>query len=519
MPSQVTHGFGSFTVRSADYYIDPTIDPHTVNLLERFMASVSALNGELMNRLDAPTPGCIEFQSDRTLPVEAYTLDVTPEGVNIGSNSYNGFLYATITFFQMLPANIQADGPVKGQKAVLPVVSIKDQPRFSYRGMHLDCARHMFSTDEVKKYLMLMANYKLNVLHWHLTDDQGWRFESKKYPRLNEISAYRDGTMVGNDFNSCDSIRYGGYYTQEEMKEIVVYASLLGITIIPEIDLPGHMVAALAAYPELGCTGGPYKVWTRWGISDDVLCPGKEETFTFIEDILDEVCSVFPGGYIHIGGDECPTTRWQHCPDCQRRIRELHLHSVPGRTKEQYLQNYVTNRVQMYLASKGRRMIGWDEVLEGGVLPGATIMSWRGTEGGIKAANMGFNAIMTPTSYLYFDYYQSDQKDLEPLSIGGYQPIEKVYSYDALEGVPADAQDHILGVQANLWTEYIATDRHLEYMLLPRLAALSEIQWCSPDNKDFDRFRRSMDRHRQYYDAIGVAYHKGLWGEYGLTEE
>ena len=375
--------------------------------------------------------------------------------------------------------------------------------------MHLDCSRHFFSVQEVKKYLDVMALHKMNRFHWHLTDDQGWRVEIKKYPKLTEIGAFRNGTVIKKDWNSNDGIRYGGYYTQEQMKDIVAYADKLGITVIPEIDLPGHMMGALAAYPELGCTGGPYEVWTRWGVSGQVLCPGKEAMFTFLEDVFTELMEIFPSEYIHIGGDECPKEEWEKCPECQARIKELGLKDSNGQTAEQYLQSYVTARVQKFLNDHGRKIIGWDEILEGELAKGATVMSWRGVKGGIQASSMGFDVIMTPNTYCYFDHLQSQDLDKEPFSIGGDLPLEKVYSYDPLEGLDGQQQKHILGVQANLWTEYIATPEHLEYMQLPRLDALSEVQWCDPSRKNIERLKTALkDKLFKIYDTMGYNYRK-----------
>ncbi|MDE5733112.1 MAG: family 20 glycosylhydrolase, partial [Bacteroidales bacterium] len=299
----------------------------------------------------------------------------------------------------------------------------------------------------------------------------------------------------------------GCWFSQEQIKEIIRYADSKGITVIPEIDLPGHMLAALAAYPELGCTGGPYEVWGRWGISKDVLCAGKESTMQFLEDVLSEICGLFPSEYIHIGGDECPKVRWEACPVCQAKITELGLNDDGRHSAEHYLQSYVMERMEKFLASKGKRTIGWDEILEGEVAPDATVMSWRGTEGGIQAVRMGHDAIMTPNSYFYLDYYQSEDKENEPLAIGGFLPIEKCYSYEPFtEDMTEEEKGHILGVQANLWTEYIATPEHLHYMLLPRLAALSEVQWCNKDNKDWERFAADAPRFCAIYDAMGYNY-------------
>ena len=333
--------------------------------------------------------------------------------------------------------------------------------------------------------------------------------EIKRYPELTLIGGYRSGTMIGRDFNSDDGIRYGGYYTQDQIREVVDYAARLGITVVPEIDLPGHMLAAMSAYPWLGCSGGPYEAWHKWGVADQVLCAGKESTYEFLENVLSEIADLFPGEYIHIGGDECPKTEWEDCPHCQAKIAELGLKDDDRFSAEQYLQCYVTARMQDFLAGKGKKIIGWDEILEGELAKGATVMSWRGVDGGKEAASHGFDAIMTPTSYCYFDYMQSKDTDKEPVGIGGFVPLEKIYGFEPLEGMPEGAGKHILGVQANLWTEYIATEEHLQYMLLPRLLALSEVQWCCPENKDFDGFRSKLVEHElKILDIMGYNYRR-----------
>ena len=349
----------------------------------------------------------------------------------------------------------------------------------------------------------------MNKFHLHLTDDQGWRIEIKKYPLLTEIGSVRKGTCIKKDFNSNDGVPYGEgmWYTQEQIREVVAYAAAKGIDVIPEIDLPGHMVAALAAYPELGCTGGPYDVWTRWGISEDVLCAGNEKVYEFLEDVLTEVCELFPYEYIHIGGDECPKVRWEQCPKCQARIKALGLKDRDGHSAEHYLQSYVMTRMEKFLNEKGRKVIGWDELLEGEVAPNATIMSWRGEEGGLAAARLGHDAIMTPNTYFYLDYYQSADVANEPFGIGGYLPVEKCYSYEPYpEGMTQQEKEHILGVQANMWTEYVADVNHLHYMVLPRMAALSEVQWCGADRKDWSRFYNAADRFCSMYDTMGYNY-------------
>ena len=391
-------------------------------------------------------------------------------------------------------------------------MKIADAPRFAYRGMHLDVARHFFSVDEVKRYIDVMAIHKLNTLHWHLTDDQGWRIEIKRYPELTAVGSIRKATVVRKEWGTYDGTPYGGFYTQDEIRDVVKYAADRGVTVIPEIDLPGHMLAALTAYPELGCTGGPYEVWGRWGVADDVLCPGREKTFEFLEGVLTEVMELFPSEYIHIGGDECPKVRWEKCPRCQAKIRQLGLKDDGEHTAEHYLQSYVTDRIGKFLAQHGRRIIGWDEILEGRAPSDAVVMSWRGSEGGIAAAKLGHDVIMTPNSHFYFDYYQSLDTDAEPFGIGGYIPTEQVYSYDpAFPELTPEQQKHILGVQANLWTEYVLSDEHLEYMLLPRLAALSEVQWCLPETKDWNRFIGSF-RMDEIYSQMGYEFAKHIFG-------
>jgi hexosaminidase len=515
-PQKVEMRTGSFGMKGTPVFISGSLDKMSAKAAEEFAGHLSTVTGKENDIIKKQTKRCISFDTDASLAREGYKINVERNGVKITASSYTGFLYAIQTIKQMLPVEIYGTKCERRAKWKLPCVSISDKPRFAYRGMHLDCARHFFSVEEVKRYLDIMSVYKLNVFHWHLTDDQGWRIEIKKYPKLTEIGAYRNGTMVGHDFSSNDGIRYGGFYSQEEIKDVINYAAGLGITIIPEIDLPGHMAAALASYPEFGCTGGPYEVWTRWGISKNVLCPGKEASFKFIEDVLTEVMDLFPSEYIHIGGDECPKDSWKECPDCQKRIKELGLKSDKNHSAEQYLQNYVTARVQKFVNDHGKKIIGWDEILEGNPAPGATIMSWRGVKGGIQAANMGFDAIMTPNKYVYFDYLQSKEKDKEPLAIGGYLPVDSVYTYEPYNGLKESARKYIIGVQANLWTEYIATNAHLEYNLLPRLAALSEVQWCNPENKNWERFRRSLKHQTRIYDTMGYVYCKDVFGIIGL---
>ena len=516
MPDQVTVNDGTFCVKGAAVHFDDDLDEASAAAVLRFVDAIETATGTQCKW----TEGGMIFRANPSLAAEQYSINITPKSVTVEASALNGFVYACETLKQMLPAAIYGKEAVKADW-VLPCVSILDKPRFGYRGMHLDPCRHFFSIEETKRYLDVMTAYKLNRFHWHLTEDQGWRMEVKKYPRLTEVGAWRNGTMIGKDWGSNDGIRYGGFYTQEEMKEIVDYAAARGITVIPEIDLPGHMVAALAAYPELGCTGGPYEVWTRWGVAPDILCAGNEQIYTFLEDVLTEVMDIFPSEYIHIGGDEAFNESegipWEHCPKCAAKMRQLGIKKGP--VAKHYLQNYVTARIQQFLNDHGRKIIGWDEILEGELAKGATVMSWRGVEGGIKAAAKGFDAIMTPSSHLYFDYYQGQERDKEPLAIGGFLPLDKVYSYEPFDGLVPGSEKHILGVQANLWTEYIPTPEQLEYMLLPRMCALSEIQWCAADKKDFARFDASLDHAFAIFDAMGLNYSMDCRGLIGLDRQ
>lgn len=437
---------------------------------------------------------------------EGYVLTTPPEGININGQTENGVFYGIQTIRKSIPAE------AKEATILIPAGEIKDEPRFSYRGMHLDVGRHFFPKEFMKKYIDLLALHNMNTFHWHLTDDQGWRIEIKKYPKLTEIGSQRSRTVIGRNTQEYDNTPYGGFFTQEEAKEIVKYAQERYITVIPEVDLPGHMLAALAAYPEMGCTGGPYEVCPRWGIFEDVLCIGNDQTMQFLEDVMNEIIEIFPSKYVHIGGDEAPRTRWEKCPKCQARIKTEGLKADKNHTAEDRLQSYCMTRIEEFLNSKGRQIIGWDEILEGDVAPNATVMSWRGMEGGIKAAQLGHDVIMTPTSFCYFDYYQTaDTKD-EPLGIGGYVPIEKVYSLEPVPAVLTEEQSkHILGAQANLWTEYIHSSEHVEYMVLPRMAALAEVQWTQPEKKDFKDFTKRLARLMKFYQRDGFNYAKHVF--------
>lgn len=506
-PQHAVQYDGSLCVKGASISVSTDMDAPSIAAVERFAKKLENATG-FEHKVSTGRRATIEFAVNPELADEAYTIDVTSRKVYVKASGLNGFIYAIQSIYQMLPAEIYGKNTCSELDWSLPYCEIKDAPAFAYRGIHMDPSRHFFPLEEVYRYIDVMEMYKLNRLHWHLTDDQGWRVEIKALPRLTEIGSRRKGTLIGHGRyrGPIDNVEVSGFYTQDEIRDVIAYAAERGITIIPEIDLPGHMLAALAAYPELGCKGHGYEVWPRWGVSDQVLCVGNEDTFKFLETVLGEICDLFPSEYIHIGGDECPKKEWHKCPKCQALIKKLGLKDGNGFTAEQYLQNYVTKRMQDFLATRGRKIIGWDEILEGELAPGATVMSWRGSAGGQMAASKGFDAIMTPYSHFYFDYYQSEDQDSEPLAIGGYIPVEKVYAYDPFDAVAPENHHHIIGVQANVWSEYIATCEHLEYMLLPRLLALSEVQW-SLDNRDWTRFRANLVGHEfKVLDEAGYNY-------------
>ncbi|NDV79555.1 glycoside hydrolase family 20 protein [Dysgonomonas sp. 511] len=432
---------------------------------------------------------------------EAYSLTVNANRIVIDGACEAGVFYGVQTLRKAIPVQ---DSEVE---VVFPAVEIKDYPRFGYRGMHLDVSRHFFPLDFVKKYIDILALHNINRFHWHLSDDQGWRIEIKKYPELTKIGSQRAQTLIEKKDGEYDGKPYGGYFTQNEAREVVEYAAKRFITVIPEIDLPGHMQAALASYPELGCTGGPYKVAEDWGVFEDVLCAGNDTVYTFLENVFSEIIEIFPSEYIHVGGDECPKARWKECPKCQAKIKALKLAADATHTKEDRLQSHMIGYVEKFLNSKGRQIIGWDEILEGGLAPNATVMSWRGVEGGIEAAKQHHDVIMSPNSYIYFDYYQGEDKDSEPLAFGGYLPVQKVYSLEPVsKSLADDEKKYIIGAQANMWTEYINNTQQVEYMLMPRIAALSEVQWCKPENKDYEKFLPRLAGLMKYYKKMGYNY-------------
>ena len=509
-PVRLTPGAGSFAITAATkIYVGPKNDE-----LRRIGQSLSQEIGRatgVQPPVVQSTPGKQRAGSiyltlstpspTDSLGAEGYTLSVQPSQVTLAANQPAGLFMGMQTLRQLLPVQ-------RGASASLPAMEVVDKPRYSWRGMHLDVCRHFFSTEFVKKYIDYLAMHKMNTFHWHLTDDQGWRIEIKKYPKLTAVGGYREGTLIGHYGEKVpryDNVRYGGFYTQEQIKEVVKYAQDRYITVVPEIEMPGHALAALTAYPELSCTGGPFKVGQTWGVFDDIFCAGNEQTFAFLQDVLTEVMPLFPSKIVHIGGDEAPKTRWKTCPKCQARIKAEHLKD------EHELQSYFVQRMEKFVNSKGKTIIGWDEILEGGLAPNAAVMSWRGMEGGTAAARQKHQVVMTPGEFVYFDHAQGDPA-LEPLNIGGYLPLEKVYSFDPTpKELTAAERKYILGAQANLWTEYIPTEQQVEYMVLPRMSALAEVLWTPVSQKNWESFKVRMQPQYQRYAALGANYAKSAF--------
>ena len=434
---------------------------------------------------------------------EGYTLSVSPEKIVINSNKPAGIFYGTETIYQLLPV----DKPnVKNTIAVLiPAVEIVDKPRFPWRGLMLDVGRYFYSVDFIKQYINELAMHKMNTFHWHLTEDHGWRIEIKKYPRLTEVSAWRDGTQFDRFKDHINHNPHGGYYTQDQIREVVKYAQERYINIVPEVEMPGHTLAVLVAYPELSCTGGPFKIPLNWGIQKDIYCAGNEKTFEFLENVLSEVADLFPSPVIHIGGDEAPKDRWNACPKCQKRIKDEHLKD------EHELQSYFVRRIEDFLKTKNKKIIGWDEILEGGLAPNAMVMSWRGEEGGIAAAKQHHKVVMTPSPYTYLDYYQGEPYH-EPAAIGGLLTLEKVYSYEPIPAVlTAKEASYIQGIQGNLWAEYVHSPEKAEYMAFPRAAAIAEIGWSQPQNKNWENFKQRMETQYKRYELAGINYSKSAY--------
>jgi len=470
-------------------------------LLQDFLKSKN-IKSHITKSIPAHGPRVVfSLVENESFEGDGYRLTTNNDGVAIEAHNGAGLFYGMQSLLQLFASNGNTE---------LPLVTIVDQPRFTWRGLHLDVGRHFFPVTFIKKYIDAMSHYKLNTFHWHLTEDQGWRIEIKKYPKLQEIAAFRKETVIGkantrtrNEPHRYDGVRHGGFYTQDEVKEVVAYAAQRYVTIVPEIEMPGHALAALAAYPSLGCTGGPYEVATTWGIFDDVFCAGKETTFQFLQDVLDEVIPLFPGKYVHIGGDECPKTKWEKCPYCNERMRTEKLKDAHA------LQSYFIQRMEKYINGKGKQIIGWDEILEGGLAPNATVMSWRGEEGGIAAAQQHHDVIMTPSKWLYLDYHQDSTQQL---LVGSFLPVSKVYSYEPVSSqLTSDQEKYILGTQANVWTEYMATEKQVEYMVYPRAIALAEIAWSPKQKRNYQNFVERLKRNRPLLDALEINYAKQVF--------
>ena len=461
----------------------------------------------------------IAIKKDSTLPLEGYTLSVYDLGIIIKAKDASGAFYAIQTLRQLMPISLEKQKGFQEKEFYISKVYIKDAPTFKYRGMHLDVGRHFFSKEFVKEYIANLAMLKMNYFHWHLTEDQGWRIEIKQYPKLTEIGAYREETLIGH-FNDApieyDGKKYGGFYTQEDIKEIVEFAKKHQVTVIPEIEIPGHSQAAISAYPELGCSGKQVSVARTWGVFPNIYCP-NEQTFIFLENVLTEVIDLFPGEYIHIGGDEAPKKHWKECDHCQRLIKDLDLKD------EQGLQSYFITRIETFLNSKGKKIIGWDEILEGGLAPNATVMSWRGTQGAIDAAKEGHDVILTPNSHAYFDHYQSNRQD-EPLAIGGFLPLKKVYSFNPIPPeLIKEEKKYVLGAQGNVWTEYMKTEDQVEYMVFPRILAMSEVLWSGATKNietGYLEFLSRLEPFLKRLNVLNINYANHLYElEAGLIKE
>lgn len=485
----------------------------TIDLFARQLRISTGYQLPILDRSDMPKSNAVVFQYDHDTAFEneAYKIEVEKDNVNISAGADVGFFYAVQTLLQLLPPEVYSTERVKNIQWKIPCVSISDKPRFGWRGAHLDVSRHFFPKEFIKTYIDILAFHKMNIFHWHLTDDQGWRIEIKKYPKLTEVAAWRVDREQ-QDWNRREPQRegekatYGGFYTQDEIRDIVQYAADRHITIIPEIEMPAHTTAVLAAYPQFSCTGGPFTVLPGgyWPVTD-IFCAGNDSTFEFIQDILTEVMDLFPGEYIHIGGDEANKMEWKECPKCQARIKK------EGLKDENELQSYFIKKIEKYLISKHRRLIGWDEILEGGLAPEATVMSWRGIVGGIEAARANHDVIMSPNTHCYFDFYQG-REAYEPRAIGGYIPLSKVYSFEPVpDYLTTEQASHILGAQANLWTEYIPTPEHAEYMLLPRLAAIAEITWSPKESHQWKTFVPRVEQQLKRYDVLHYNYAKSAY--------
>ena len=500
-PQKLEVAKGQFKITNTTPIIVPAGDTEVRKIAEQLSTKIKVVWGYENQITETLKPNGLRFINNAAFAEEAYELKVSPQNIEITASNPKGHFYGYQTLLQLLPIEIFGASRISKTILAAPACTVTDEPRFPYRGIMLDVSRHFFPADFIKKLIDNLAVNKINTLHWHLTDDQGWRIEIKKYPKLTEVGSIRKESMVGHyREQKFDGKPYGGFYTQDQIKDIVAYAKSKYVTVIPEIEMPGHAMGALTAYPELGCTGGPYEVRTLWGVEDKVYCP-SEKTFSFLEDVLTEVMDLFPSKYIHIGGDECPKDSWKASAFCQDLMKK------EGLKDEHELQSYFIRRIDKFVTSKGRRIIGWDEILEGGLSPNATVMSWRGIEGGIEAAKQMHDVIMTPTSYMYLDYYQGNPAK-EPLAIGGFLNLEKTYSFEpqVAELNPEQAK-YILGVQGNLWTEYVKTPQHAEYMLFPRALAIAEIGW-SDKTKNFINFSSRLDTHLKRLELMAVNYSK-----------
>jgi hexosaminidase len=516
-PVEVIEGSGYFTLSKSTLIIANSDEMHNAAMLNFYLKKLYGFSLTIKNSYSKDDTGnfiILDNSKTATTKKDEYHLTVTADKIHIKASGNEAIFYGIQTLLQLLPADASSSADMDFQ---IPQVTITDYPRFQYRGMHLDVGRHFFGPDEIKKYIDYLAFHKFNTFHWHLTEDQGWRIEIKRYPRLTSVGGFRNGTVIGHyPGTGNDSIHYGGFYTQKEVKEIVKYAQDRYITVIPEIEMPGHSSAAIAAYPQLSCFPNedtevkPNTPWAgsrkgkqvqqTWGVFPDVYCP-SEYTFKFIENVLDEVMALFPSKYIHIGGDECPKTYWKRSEFCQKLIREKHLKDEEG------LQSYFIRRVEKYVNSKGRKIIGWDEILQGGIAPNATIMSWRGESGGIAAAQQHHDVIMTPGKYVYFDHAQIKNED--SVTIGGYLPIDTVYNYEPVpKELKQDEAKYILGAQGNVWTEYIGNESKLEYMIFPRMSALSEVLWSPKDLRDWNDFDKRLPEMIKRYNLWGTNYCK-----------
>ncbi|MDR0864148.1 MAG: family 20 glycosylhydrolase [Candidatus Symbiothrix sp.] len=509
-PVQLKPDAGQFTFNNqTSLFLDKGVNKEVSNAFFILAEHLKTAGGiDLQTTTTGKANGIVCKINNQLPKSESYKLQIEKDKIIVEAREPIGFFYAAQTLRQLLPSEIESQTKQANVKWTVPCCQIEDTPQYAYRGMHLDVCRNFSPKEEVMLYIDQLAFLKLNTFHWHLTDDQGWRIEIKKYPRLTEVGGFRNRTVIGH-YNDkprrWDDTRVGGFYTQEEIKEVIAYAQKRFINIIPEIELPGHAVAALTAYPQFSCSGGPFQVEGLWGIFNDVYCT-REETFGFLEDILDEVADLFPSEYIHIGGDECPKLRWERCNACQERMK------AEGLKNEHELQSYFVNRIGKFLSTKGKKFIGWDEILEGGNLAhDAIVMSWRGTEGGIAAARLGHDVIMTPSAAVYLDYYQS-QLPSEPLAIGGYVPIQTVYNFNPTpaELTPAEAK-HIWGVQANVWTEYMPNANQRQYMIFPRIAALAENAWLPAEKKNYTDFEHRLPSLLKHYNVMGINYSKAFY--------